>query len=420
MFSVYGIGINLGNRKTAILASILTPILPIFLTVQERAAIDYMSASVFLASFYLLFKTEYFTNRKYSIYFGLSVFIGLFTKWPFVIPSIPFIFYAVYSLFLPHRKKRAIVANIFISLTISLLGLSWYFFNFNDLISKLSFFWDPNGFAQIIWNNPKGLTIENVLLYAYLRPIQSSGIGIFILIFFYISIFISKKTNIERYLLSSIIIIYIVLTYLNDKSPFYLIYAYPLIMLLTINALFNTKHKIFGKVALFVLTSFIVVNFLLTQLNFIGYKQISIHIKSFDIHILPNYNTKFEYGTWPTKEIGEYIYYQSQCSNNVLVFIDRRFINTSTLNFYLISNKFDHVVLPAYAFYNPVKDKIFDLNILQEYECVVSTSGYPGDFANADVLGYINEYLAHSPDYNIKKFTAPDNSEILVFVKNEN
>jgi hypothetical protein len=420
MLSVYGIGDQLGNKKAGLLAALITPILPIFLTVQEKAAIDYPSASVFIASFYLLFKTEKFTNRKYSVFFGLSIFVGLLIKWPFVIPSIPFVLYAVSSICSHRGKVKPVVINIAIVLLISLPALSWYIFNYNYLVTNLSFFWNPNGFAQILWANPHGFNIKNLLLYSFNSPVEPAGVGIIVLIFFYLSLFKPRKSYKECLLLASIAITYLVLTFLDDKSSLYMIYAYPLAMVFVINALFGIKNRVIRNIAICTLVSAVVLNFVLTQLNYIEREQIIFWTYSnYSVSLLPNYDTKFIYGDWPTFDIVNYAYGVGDCSGNILVFPDRRFLNTSTVNFYVVSKGLNYFALPAYQYYNPATDKTFDLKRLADFGCVISMVGYPGTFANTTVLNYVNNYLLLNSEYKTTTFAAPDGSSIFLFIKNE-
>jgi 4-amino-4-deoxy-L-arabinose transferase-like glycosyltransferase len=414
MLSVYGIGERLGNKKAGLLAALLTPILPIFLTVQEKAAIDYPSVSVFIASFYLLFKTENFTNRKYSILFGLSIFAGLLIKWPFVIPAIPFVFYAIRSLYSSRHNRRPVATNISLALLVLLPAISWYLFNHNSLVTKLSFFWNPNGFAQILWSNPHGLNFQNLLLYSFKSPLEPAGVGIIVLVSFYVSLFkVHKKYN-ERLLLLSIAITYIVLTFLDDKSSLYMIYTYPLAMILILVTLYKIKG-LRRDVLIVILSISILTNFTLTQLN---YTQVFLaDLLKDSIYILPNYDTKYIYGVWQTQNIVNFAYERGGCSENMLVFPDRRFLNPSTVNFYIVSKGINSFAMPAYAYYNPASDGYFDTSRLSSYQCIISTTGDPGTFANKEVLDQVNNYLLSHREYKLKTYSEPDGETILLFIK---
>lgn len=419
MLSVYGIGGSLGNKRVGLLAAILTPILPIFLTVQEKAAIDYISASVFVFSFYLLFKTDYLTSRKYSILLGITTFSGFLIKWPFVIPSLPFIVYSIVSIFKNRKKLATILINLVIILIITLPALSWYMLNYNDIVSKLGFFWNPDGFAQILWNNPHGLSVNNILLYLVKYPIEESGIGITALAMFFVSLFISRKKTKELYLIASIGITYLVLTFLDDKSSLYMVYVYPLVILVTINAFFDIKNRIIKGAAIAVISVSILINFILTQFDDAKPKQVSFNISPLNkILLLPNYNTKFKYGNWPTEEIVSYIINKDICRGQILVFPDRRFINTPTINFFIVSKGINYATLPAYIYYDPAKDRVFDLNTLDQYSCIISIVGEAGTFANNHVIKQVNDHLITNNDFKVKEFVDPDGGLVLLFSKN--
>jgi 4-amino-4-deoxy-L-arabinose transferase-like glycosyltransferase len=419
MLSVYGLGVHFGNRKAGFLAALLTPLLPAFVTLQERVMIDYTSISMFVFSFYVLFKTEGFMNRKYSILFGLSIFFDLLVKWPFVVPGIPFIIYACYSFYTHEAKRKAIVSNVLIALIISFLGTVWYFYNYKYMIFYLNFFWNPNGFAQAIWANPHGFTIQNILLYLFTFPAQWEGVGVLVLPFFYVALFIPKKNHEVNFLVTSVIITYLVLTYLNDKSEFYIAYSYPLMMLITYLSLFNIRQRFVRILSVSVLSGIILINFAFIQLDYINYKQVIVKIGSDYAAILPNYNTKFAFGTWPTKDIVKNYLARATCPNGVLVFTDNRFVNVSNIGYYLAINHAGFYDVPAYHYYDPATDTTFDIKYLETYDCVVSQTGDPGTFANKNVVTDINNYLKSKPDFKLTTFEAPDGSSIFLFIKNE-
>lgn len=422
MISVYKLGRKVGSSESAILASILTPVLPVFLSLQERTTIDYISVSLFILLFFLLFKTEYFVNRKYSIIFGLVLLLSLLTKWPFLAPSIPFVAYAVYGYIKKASKRKAILTNVVIVFLIIVPSFVWYFANFKFIIKDLSLYWDPNRYPQLLWKNSKIVSWNNLIKYLYTFPSGRNGAGLIVLLFFYYA-FISgfKSKGYKRYLLWSTVIIYVILTLLTDKSEYYFAYAYPLLVIMTTESLFNIKR---AKLRIILLTTFVLAvfsNFILAQINTRSYKKLTINFAGRELDVLPNYFTKFPSDDWPTKHIVyEHLDKKSCGGSNLLVFPDNRYLSVLGFEFYLsIFDRNIHAV-PARDYYDPVHDKVFSIDTLNKFNCILTKTGDPGVFSNKNVMNFVSDYLSKNPDYESVYFDAPDNSTVTLFMKNEN
>ncbi len=415
MLSVYGLGITLGNKKAGLLAAILSPLLPIFITLQERALIDYASISMFILSFYILFKTQGFTNKKYSIFFGILILIDLLIKWPFVIPAIPFIFYAIYNFNLKKNQRKLIALNIFTSLAITIPGILWYLANYKSIIDILSFFWKPNGVAMSVWNFPHGLSFQNIILYLYTYP--ASSVGLIVLIFFSIQFLIPKVGSEIKFINLSILITFFVLTYLNDKSPFYFGYAYPLLMITTTTKLYSVRSKKNRILSIAILTLAILGNYLLTLNNTHIYKPVVLNLAGKSLTVLPNYNGKFINQKWPTQNLVDNFLEPENCPNGILVFPDNKFLNTSNIRYYLTLKGFVMFPEPAYLHYNPVRDSEFNLEILNKYSCIVTKSGDPGLFANSKVISFVNNYLNSNSSYSKSAVDTPDDNQVFIYIR---
>jgi 4-amino-4-deoxy-L-arabinose transferase-like glycosyltransferase len=424
MFSLYGIGKHFGYPKAGVLAAVLTPILPVFLALQERAAIDYSSVSLFLLSFYLMFKTEGLTKWKYTLLYAFTIVLNLLVKWPFVVPSIPLAFYVLKSFMDKKDKRHLIIFNTALIIYVSLIGLIWYSFNLPYILNQLAFFWDPNGYPQILWNSPNGLNLRNFLFYLYWSPMGNQGVGPVVLTFFYGSIIylllnIRKKINIY-YPLASALITYLVLTYLNDKSEYYFAYAYPFLMLATIVTILSIKNNLKKIILITFLSCAIFANYFLAQLNSNVIARGSFELGPVKGNILPAYFTKFSLKHWPTAKIAKEYLTWDNCPRGVLVFPDFRYINTPSIKYYMAIYGRDRSVVTesATSFYNPALDKTFNMSHINNFSCIISKSGRPGLFANSNVLKQINDTL--SADYSFTKHTlsAPDETEVYIFIKN--
>lgn len=82
-FSVYGIGLELWNRSTGLLASLFVLSMPIFASQFKEYQLDAQLSAMVALSLYLLIKTHEFSDRRFSFLFGLSFGLGMLTKWTF-------------------------------------------------------------------------------------------------------------------------------------------------------------------------------------------------------------------------------------------------------------------------------------------------------------------------------------------------
>jgi hypothetical protein len=416
MAALYKLGSAIGNREAGLAAALLTPALPIFLVLQERAVIDYVSITVFIVMFWLLFKTEGFTSRWYSLYLGLCIFLGLLIKWPFLVPAIPFVYYATVSFISDKKNRKAIVNNIILVLLTAAPALIWYIFNLRYIKEILAFYWDPQGFPQQIWAFPRGFTLENILKYSFYIPSREVGVGIVTLIFFYWALFFPKKNSHTKYLVASVAVTYIILTFLTDKSEFYIAYAYPLLMLTTTVALFNIKSKPVKFLFTVLFIGAVVTHYILNQTGLNSWSKLTFRIPGSYVGIFPKYVTKFTSEKWPTEQIVQEQLTATNCSSGVLFFPDLRFLSYLTAQFYLATNRSYIEEIDAKRHYDPVNDKTINTDFLQKYDCIVTKSGNPGVFANANVLTFVTDYLTSNPNYRKEKYEAPDNSSVFVFI----
>jgi 4-amino-4-deoxy-L-arabinose transferase-like glycosyltransferase len=84
LFAVYGIGKRMFDAKVGLLAAFLVSILPIVFCLSRYTYVEYAFMSMTALSVYLLIRTDDFQNKTYSVLFGLSVGLGMLTKWVFI------------------------------------------------------------------------------------------------------------------------------------------------------------------------------------------------------------------------------------------------------------------------------------------------------------------------------------------------
>ena len=103
--AVYGIGKRMGNTETGLLAAFLISMLPIVFCLSRYTYVEYALLSTVALSVYLLIRTEDLQNKTYSLLFGLSVGLGLLTKWVFIIFLAGPLVYVLIKAFLRQRLR---------------------------------------------------------------------------------------------------------------------------------------------------------------------------------------------------------------------------------------------------------------------------------------------------------------------------
>ncbi len=93
VISVYGITLRLYNKKTAILSAFLISMCPIVIHFSRDFMLDLPLAAMVSLSIYLLLASYEFKSARNSILFGISLGLGILTRWTFIFFLIvPFIY----------------------------------------------------------------------------------------------------------------------------------------------------------------------------------------------------------------------------------------------------------------------------------------------------------------------------------------
>ncbi len=162
LFSVYMIGRKLYSNRVGLLAAFLVSIFPMIIGFSK---VYYMEIPVTaLSSLTLLFllNTNHFSNRKYSILFGITLAMALLVKWISIIfIAGPFGLYIFSALSSKTVAKKKTIINLFISLFICfLLVLPVY-----TLLSKIFLSNYSSVFINVNRYKPVSINIANFFIY---------------------------------------------------------------------------------------------------------------------------------------------------------------------------------------------------------------------------------------------------------------
>lgn len=84
LFSVYGIGKKMYDRRVGLMAAFLLSTYPVLFGISRLSYVDYALTAMVSLSIYLLVRCDRFRNRGLCLLLGLSFGLGVLTKWPFI------------------------------------------------------------------------------------------------------------------------------------------------------------------------------------------------------------------------------------------------------------------------------------------------------------------------------------------------
>jgi 4-amino-4-deoxy-L-arabinose transferase-like glycosyltransferase len=85
LIATYGIGRTLLKPLPAATAAVIVNFYPLLLWLSRETLIDYWLTSLVAFAIWLLILTKEFTNRKFTVLFGVVCGLGMLTKWTFVL-----------------------------------------------------------------------------------------------------------------------------------------------------------------------------------------------------------------------------------------------------------------------------------------------------------------------------------------------
>lgn len=135
IFSVYKIGLMLFNKNVGLLAAFMTAMSPMVFGISRVYLLDFPVMAMVSLSIYLLIASHFFSNRQYSILFGLSLALGMLTKENFFIFLLGPTFYVLYRAFSTDAKseKKQKMANSSMSFAIGvIISLPFYLKNIHN------------------------------------------------------------------------------------------------------------------------------------------------------------------------------------------------------------------------------------------------------------------------------------------------
>jgi 4-amino-4-deoxy-L-arabinose transferase-like glycosyltransferase len=127
-FSIYETGRMLWGRSTGLLAMLGILCSPMFIGQFKEYQLDAQLSAMVALSLCLLIKTKEFSDKKHSMLFGLSLGLGMLTKWTFIgCLALPLVYSAINGVWISKSNKKENQVNliwaVFLGLMVSLI---WY------------------------------------------------------------------------------------------------------------------------------------------------------------------------------------------------------------------------------------------------------------------------------------------------------
>ena len=163
VFSTYAIGKTLWNERVGFLSAVFVVTAPMLVTTFKEYMLDAPLTAVSALALYLLIRARGFSDRRFSLLFGLACGVGLLVKWTFplalVLPSVQASAVALSEARL--RRAVAPLANLFGAVALGLaIAAIWYLPSLAAILSQLHYFANhdipyavpaPDSLASMLW-----------------------------------------------------------------------------------------------------------------------------------------------------------------------------------------------------------------------------------------------------------------------------
>ena len=151
--ATYGIGRSVLKPFAAAAAAVIVNFYPILLWLSRETMIDYWLTSMVALAMWLLLRTEEFTDRKWSLLFGIVCGLGMLTKWTFVFfVALPALWFARNNI-----KNAAIAAG-----AAAVVAAYWYAFAAQSLVQLFRI----NSAQSISEGDPGRWSIQAIVFYS--------------------------------------------------------------------------------------------------------------------------------------------------------------------------------------------------------------------------------------------------------------
>ena len=252
LFSLYFIGAKLFDKNVGILAALFISLYPMIFRYSRFFGPDFALTAMICLSVCLLLYTEYFRDKIFSVLFGISLALGMLTKWTFILFLIGPLTYTLLQMFFLKAGQisiknsflnfiRAIVLGI-------LLSLFWYLPAFDIVTKRIELFLKHRAFYNPAINGgelkPAQYLPQLDKFLDYLRILINEQVSLlFFAIFLLAIVFYFIKRRNKLFLILWYAIPYFFLSLSTHKEGRFMLPSLPVIALISAAGLQSIGSK---------------------------------------------------------------------------------------------------------------------------------------------------------------------------------
>lgn len=467
LFSTYGIGSYLYNKETGFIAALLISLYPSMVGIRRFYLIEVALIATVALSIYLLLRSDNFNNRKYSIGFGIALAISILTKWTaifFIIGPLAFVIH--FSFFKkskikkcsqcgneiitgnglayekellcsskckklwkrekiksPSQIKNRIINFILMALVALLISLIWYAPHIEEVYNTIVW---GNEYWGTSEGDPEVFTLQSIVFY--ITALINSQISFVFFIVFIVGLVLGLKSKHKSnlFMISWIVLPYIVMTLLRNKNDRYTIASIVAVAIISaywIASLDARKTKaiilsivvLFGGLQLFTLAN---------GLDIANDLRIETPIGNVDLYSAGSYGTRPPISDdWKVKAALDSIMVDTSTNPRMYgragyigIVPDMAYTNGLTFGYYSYMKQipFQVISVPYFEALEPFKQN------LNNFDYLIFKSGINSGFSRKQLVQDMYDYFEqnNSSYALIKEYELPDDSKLTVYRNN--
>jgi len=246
IFSSYKIAKLINDETSGLLTSVIICFYPIIHFSSLAYNLEIAQAAMVSLSLYLLIKTEYFNNRKFSLLFGIVFALSMLTKQQALFFIIGPLFIVLMRTFVRFKIKKNQLHNLIIAFLIFILiSTSFFYYIYFEPISWQKIVIRSRLTSALDIDSKHWFTLDHLIFYFKILVTPQIGIINLIILLFSGAIFYHEEKYAEyRSLFSAWIIIpFIILTFIPAKFHEYTISYLPALALITGLGISSIRNK---------------------------------------------------------------------------------------------------------------------------------------------------------------------------------
>lgn len=269
LISVYLIGKEMAGVSFGLLSAIFLSFYPAIFGMSRLYTLDFPLACVTASAMYFLIKTEYFTNSKKSLIFGIALGLGILIKAQIIMFIFGPFFYVSIRGYLKGRMgdRPLIINNLSYSLLLAAAFSSlWWMPNLNNLIpifftqARVS----PGNISSSPWiggvMNLKYFSLDWLLTYMYFIVNNISPVLFLVFLLGIFSIFRAKLKH-KVVVLIWLFAAYIIFTFFPVKKDRFFLPALPALALISSCFIYNIRQRVIKGILITLLCLFALIQF---------------------------------------------------------------------------------------------------------------------------------------------------------------